>query len=124
MTFFFCVPVLFGRGRKEGTKEGRKERRKEGTKERRKEGNKGRKEGRNETRRYPPFFTTKLGLFFFRFLYISSIVILLLYICFDVNLLNYLTLGFFSPCCLVLHKFMFTLGKVIKSDNLVGMRPV
>lgn len=82
MTFFFCV--LFGRGmsrerRKEGRKEGKKERRKEGRNERKKEGTK-----RGDT---PPFYNETRSVFF-RFLYISYLVILLLYICFDVKL-NY-----------------------------------
>lgn len=76
---FFCV--LFGRGREEGREEGRKE----GRKERRKEGRKeGRKDGKERNEEIPPLFTTKLGLFL---LFDSCIylVILLLYICFDVN---------------------------------------
>lgn len=75
---FFAYQVLFGRGMSRERKEGRKEGRQEGKKE-------GRKERRNETRRYPPFFTTKLGSLLFSILVYTYLVITFYYICFDVN---------------------------------------
>lgn len=104
ITFFFLRIVW---ERKIGKKEGKKEGRKKGRKEERKEGKKeGSKEG-TKTRRYPPFFELELfynetrSVFFFDSC--IYLVILLLYICFDVNLpqLPYLILGFFSSCSLL-----------------------
>lgn len=114
ITFFFCV--LFGRGmsremRKEGRKEGKKERRKEGRKERR-------KEGRNENEEIPPLFYNETRSFCF-----SILVYILLFIRFSLMSTQLAVLVVLSTLSCLL-KFPFTLVKVVKSDNLVGMRSV
>lgn len=78
---FFCV--LFGRGMSRERKEGRNEGRKEGRKQR-----------RNENEEIPPLFYNETRSFFSKIL-VYIFVILLPYICFDVNSTTVPYLGLF-----------------------------